>query len=478
MTMMKKPIFKLYHSELMQVKELDKKPGSLITMYTCGPTVYNFAHIGNFRTYVFEDILRRALKYFGYHVKQAMNLTDVDDKTIKGAIQTSQTLDDFTKPFKEAFFKDLKTLNIEPVEVYPEATTHIQEMIDIIQSLLNKGIAYIGYDQSVYFSIDKFPNYGRLSHLDKKELKPFASERIHADEYDKDCISDFVLWKAYDPARDGQIFWDSPFGKGRPGWHIECSAMAMKHLGETIDIHVGGIDNLFPHHENEIAQSEACTGHCFAKHWCHSEHLLVDGKKMSKSLGNFYTLRDLIEKGYLGKEVRFALMQSHYRMQLNFSISSLDAARTALKRIDSCIENLISFDAKNHNYLTDAFFEHHQMLFDQGLADDLNIAECLALIFNLVKEVNLHIAEDRLGLKDQELLLQLFKRFDQVLGVMTFEKEVVIPSEIEEAMIQRKIAREKKDYSEADRLRKWIESQGFVIEDSPAGPKVKRGSIF
>jgi cysteinyl-tRNA synthetase len=473
---MHKPVLKLFNSETLSIQPLDKKPGETITMYTCGPTVYNFAHIGNFRTYVFEDVLRRALKYFGYKIKQAMNLTDVDDKTIKGAISTGQSLDAFTKPFKEAFFQDLKTLNIEPVEVYPEATAHIVEMIAMIETLLDKGIAYKGADGSIYFSIRHFPNYGRLAHLDTKELQVGASNRVQLDEYEKDSISDFVLWKAYDKERDGLIFWESPFGKGRPGWHIECSAMAIKHLGKTVDIHVGGVDNLFPHHENEIAQSEACTGCCFAKHWCHSEHLLVDGKKMSKSLGNFYTLRDLIQKGYTGKEVRFALMQSHYRMQLNFSLQALDAAKSALKRINSCIENLLAFNPKEENFLTSSFFSHHENLFDQALADDLNLAECFALVFLLIKEINTHLAEEKVGKEDKSQLIELLQKFDLIFGVMNFTIEKEVPQEILDAMESRRLARERKDFHEADRLRKWIESLGYVIEDSPTGPKVKKNS--
>ena len=468
-----KPSFQLFNSEKQKVLPIEKKPGDTILMYTCGPTVYNFAHIGNFRTYVFEDVLRRALKYFGYHVKQAMNLTDVDDKTIKGAIANHQTLDEFTKPFKEAFFQDLKTLNIEPVEVYPAATDHIQEMIDMIQVLLDKEIAYVGVDGSVYFSIKKFPEYGRLAHLETKELKVGASNRIQSDEYEKDAVSDFVLWKAYDPERDGKIFWQSPFGKGRPGWHIECSAMAIKHLGKTLDIHVGGIDNLFPHHENEIAQSEACTGCCFAKHWCHSEHLLVDGKKMSKSLGNFYTLRDLLNKGFTGKEVRMALLQSHYRMQLNFSISSLESARSSLKRIDACISQLITLEPKEKDHYQHSHFYQIQNAFDQAIADDLNLAQALAVLFGCIKDIQHNILENEIGLNDKKEFLQLLDKFNQVLGIMTFDTQQ-IPEEIIKAAEQRKIARQSKNYQESDRLRKWIEDQGYAIDDSPTGTKIRK----
>ena len=337
---MKKHPLKLYNTESRQKEEITPLDGRTIRMYTCGPTVYNFAHIGNFRTYVFEDLLRRTIQFFGFPVKQAMNLTDVDDKTIKGAIDKNISLIAFTQPFKEAFFEDLKTLNIEKVEYYPEATDYIPEMIAIVQKLLDAGIAYRGHDQSIYFAISKFPSYGRLSHLNLDELQTGASNRVAADEYDKENASDFVLWKSYDPERDGAIFWESPFGKGRPGWHIECSAMAMKLLGETIDIHVGGVDNIFPHHENEIAQSEAYSCRHFVNHWLHAEHLLVDHKKMSKSLGNFYTLRDLLQKGYTGSQVRYMLLHTHYRTQLNFTFAGLDGAVSTLQRLSDFIQRL------------------------------------------------------------------------------------------------------------------------------------------
>jgi cysteinyl-tRNA synthetase len=337
---MKKYRLKLYNTESRQREEIAPSDGRTISMYTCGPTVYNFAHIGNFRTYVFEDLLRRAIQFFGFRVRQAMNLTDVDDKTIKGAIDKKVSLDAFTKPFKDAFFEDLETLSIEKVEYYPQATDYIPEMIAIIQKLLETGVAYRGQDQSIYFAIAKFPSYGRLSHLHLGELQAGASNRVSNDEYDKENVSDFVLWKCYDQERDGDIYWESPFGKGRPGWHIECSAMAMKLLGETIDIHVGGVDNMFPHHENEIAQSEAYSCRHFVKYWLHAEHLLVDHKKMSKSLGNFYTLRDLLEKGYTGRQIRYMLLQTHYRTQLNFTFPGLDGAVSTLERLSDFIQRL------------------------------------------------------------------------------------------------------------------------------------------
>ena len=348
---------KLYNTESREQEEIAPIDGRTIRMYTCGPTVYNFAHIGNFRTYVFEDLLRRTLKFFGFPVKQVMNLTDVDDKTIKGALDNGISLEAFTKPYKDAFFEDLKTLNIEPVEYYPAATEYIAEMISIIQGLMESGIAYRGHDDSIYFAIDKFPSYGRLSHLHLDQLRTGASNRVAADEYDKENACDFVLWKAYDPARDGQIYWESPFGKGRPGWHIECSAMAMKLLGESIDIHVGGVDNMFPHHENEIAQSECYSHRHFVEHWLHAEHLLVDHKKMSKSLGNFYTLRDLLKKGYTGPQVRYMLLQTHYRTQLNFTFAGLDGAVFTLERLADFVLRLTAIKREKMHKALDLILE-------------------------------------------------------------------------------------------------------------------------
>jgi cysteinyl-tRNA synthetase len=354
-------------------------------MYTCGPTVYNFAHIGNFRTYVFEDLLRRAIKFFGFQLTQVMNLTDVDDKTIRGAIANNVSLDDYTQPYKEAFFEDLKALNIEPAEHYPAATDYIPDMIQMIETLLAKGVAYRGGDGSIYYAISKFPRYGCLSHLHLDELQAGASERVASDEYEKEHVADFVLWKHYDPERDGQIYWESPFGPGRPGWHLECSAMAIKILGETIDIHVGGVDNMFPHHENEIAQSEACSGKPFVKLWMHAEHLVVDHKKMSKSLGNFYTLRDLLNKGYTGTQVRYLLLQTHYKTQLNFTFQGLEAAKSALQRLNDFIQRLQEVDTRESGGQMEGLCHKALEEFADALADDLNISSALAVIFDFVR---------------------------------------------------------------------------------------------
>lgn len=447
-----------------------------ILMYTCGPTVYNFAHIGNFRTYVFEDLLRRTIKFFGFKITQVMNLTDVDDKTIKGAIAHNVSLKDYTEPYKEAFFEDLRTLCIEPAEHYPAATDYISEMIHMIEILLEKGIAYLGGDGSIYYAIQKFPRYGCLSHLHLEELQAGASERVASDEYEKDNVADFVLWKGYDSTRDGQIYWDSPFGPGRPGWHLECSAMAMKILGETIDIHVGGIDNMFPHHENEIAQSEACSGKTFAKLWMHSEHLLVDHKKMSKSLGNFYTLRDLLEKGYEGTQVRYLLLQTHYKTQLNFTFQGLESAKSALQRLNDFIQRLneVEGEIKSEGEI-EALCQKALDHFAESLADDLNISAALAALFDFVREMNAVCDAGQMSKEKGQKVLELMKKFDSVLGVLTFEKrEHSIPAELKEAFERRLQARQDKNWKLADELRDFIQQRGYVIEDTPHGARLKK----
>lgn len=449
--------------------------GRNVKMYTCGPTVYNFAHIGNFRCYVFEDLLRRTLKFFGYHVTQVMNLTDVDDKTIKGAIANKISLNAFTKPFKEAFFEDLKTLSIEPADHYPAATDYIPEMIAMIQTLLDKGIAYVGGDGSVYYAIERFPSYGCLSHLNLDELKAGASERVASDEYEKDHIADFVLWKKYDPTRDGEIFWESPFGQGRPGWHLECSAMAMKILGESIDLHMGGVDNMFPHHENEIAQSEACSGKHFVKYWMHAEHLVVDHKKMSKSLGNVYTLRDLANKGFSGAQVRYMLLQTHYKTQLNFTFPGLEGTKSALQRLNDFILRLYEVEQAIPGNKVQPLMKRAMLQFASSLADDLNISPALGAIFDFVREVNVLCDNGSLGREEAQQVLELMKKWNTVLGVLSFQKGgEEAPVELQEALEKRIKARQEKNWKAADELRDYILQNGYVIEDTPQGARLKK----
>lgn len=463
----------IYNTETREKEPITLAPNkSEIALYTCGPTVYNHAHIGNFRTYVFEDLFRRTLEFFGLRVKQVMNLTDVDDKTIKGALEKGVSLNEFTQVYKNAFFEDLKTLKIQKAHLYPSAVDYIPQMIAMIDNLLKKGIAYQGKEGSVYFSIRHFPGYGKLSHLCMEELKAGASERVTTDEYEKESVADFVLWKGYDPERDGDIYWESPFGKGRPGWHIECSAMATELLGETIDIHMGGVDNIFPHHENEIAQSEGCTGKTFSRFWVHAEHLIVNGKKMSKSLGNFFTLRDLLEKGYSGAEVRYLLMSTHYRTQLNFTLEGLSAARQSLQRLEDFVHRLRQ--VQNGKGLSSQI-EETKTRFKAALADDLNISVALAALFDFVRHVNGEIDRQELSQEGASQVLAFLKDIDHVLGAIPLEeREEEVPTDIQEAFAKREEARAQKNWAEADKERDYIQSKGYIIEDSPSGSRVKK----
>lgn len=465
----------LYNS-LTREKELFKPINDReVKIYTCGPTIYHYVHIGNLRTFTFEDLLCRTLRYFDYNVTQVMNLTDVDDKTIKGAIRENVPLNTFTKKYKDAFFEDLNTLKIEPAAHYPAATDYIPEMIQMIETLIEKGMAYVGGDKSVYYPIEKFKNYGCLSHFKMDELQCGASERVDSDEYEKEHVADFVLWKAYDPERDGSIYWESPFGKGRPGWHLECSAMAMKILGDTIDIHMGGVDNMFPHHENEIAQSEACSGKKFVNLWMHAEHLIVDGKKMSKSLGNFFTLRDLLDKGYSGIEVRYMLLHTHYKTQLNFTLAGLEAVRGSLQRLQDFIYRLKNVQDGSSSGEINTLLSKAEKEFAHGLSDDLNISYSLASLFDLVREVNGLIDQKKMDQKDALQTLNLLKKFNQVLGLLNFEEENSnIPSEVQSLFDQRMEARQTKNWALADTLRQQILDSGYIIEDSPQGARLKK----
>lgn len=468
-------LLNLYNTEKRLKQKIVPLNGHTILMYTCGPTVYNYAHIGNFRTYVFEDLLRRTLKFFGLSVRQVMNITDVDDKTILGALKKGISLKEFTEPYIEAFFQDLKMLHIEPVEAYPLATDYIPAMVELIQNLLEKKIAYRGSDGSIYFAIKKFPSYGRLSHLRLDELKIGASGELTTDEYDKEAIADFALWKSYDPERDGNIFWESPLGPGRPGWHIECSAMAFSLLGESIDIHAGGVDNIFPHHENEIAQCESCTHKPFVAHWVHAEHLLVDHKKMSKSLGNFYTLRDLLQKGYSGKEVRYMLLHTHYRTQLNFTLAGMEGARSSLERLSDFILRLHEIQSEHSSNKVEEMLQKAEKLFKEALADDLNISVALAVVFDLVREINALCDREEISKTEAEKSLKLFASFDKVLGVLPLDiQEIEVPRELQEALEKRQQARQEKNWALADHFRDFILSKGYFIEDKPEGLRLKK----
>ncbi len=446
-------------------------------MYTCGPTVYNYAHIGNFRAYLFEDLLRRSLEYHGYKVTQVMNLTDVDDKTIRDSRAAGLKLQDFTRKYKDAFFEDLRTLRIEPAEHYPEATTHIPEMIEMIRILFEKGFAYKSEDGSVYFSIAKFKDYGKLAKINMEQQR--SGVRINNDEYDKDSVADFALWKAWSES-DGDVKWDSPWGPGRPGWHLECSAMSMKYLGRTFDIHTGGIDNMFPHHEDEIAQSEAANSCKFVNYWLHCEHLTIDKKKMSKSLGNFYTLRDLLNKGYSGKEVRWALIGTHYRSKLNFNLGLCDQARSTLKKFADFFGRLKALPQGTAGKEEAAgLAADADKKFADAIGDDLNIAEALSAVFTLERAVNTALASNSLQSEAGGVILEQFRRFDRVLAV--FDVDAAVSEEAEDvpagimALAQKRIeARKAKDFKTADEIRDSLKAQGWVIIDTPQGMKVKK----
>jgi cysteinyl-tRNA synthetase len=439
-----------------------------VLLYTCGPTVYNFAHIGNFRTYIFEDILRRSLTYFGYKVHHVMNITDIDDKTIKGALDQKIDLRAYTEPYTEAFLEDLESLKILRAHELPKATDYIPQMIDMIDKLIKSSHAYKGPDGSIYFSIASFPSYGALSHLDQTQLKAGASERIMADEYDKDHPSDFVLWKAYDESRDGPIFWPSPFGPGRPGWHIECSAMASSLLAPSIDIHCGGIDNMFPHHENEIAQCEACHSKRFSQFWLHSQHLLVEGKKMSKSAGNFFTLRDLLAKGYSARAIRFVLATSHYKMPLNFTFEGLESAKTALQRIDALTARLKQQNGSSSHQINVSLQE-----FEAALLYDLNMPQAVSSLFEIIRQVNSELDQGQISSQEASRLQAILEKMDQVFGFILHDR-IAIPDQIEQLAQKRLEAKKNRQFAEADALRDKIKHLGFLIEDTPQGYRLTR----
>jgi cysteinyl-tRNA synthetase len=443
-------------------------PGE-VRLYTCGPTVYDFAHIGNFRTYLWEDILRRHLKLRGYRVTQVMNLTDVDDKTIANARAAGLSLEDYTKKYIDAFFEDLEALGIERAEHYPRATAYIPQMVRLAQRLLEKGHVYESRG-SLYFKISTFPQYGRLSHLDA--AAGAGQARIDSDEYDKDNPRDFAVWKA---PRDGEPFWQTEIGPGRPGWHMECSAMSMQLLGETFDIHTGGVDNIFPHHENEIAQSEAATGKPFVRYWMHAAHLIVDGEKMSKSKGNFFTLRDLAERGYDMRATRFMLLSVHYRKPLNFTLEGLSQARAALARLDDLAlrleEAAPTLEGAGGDLAATARERHRGML--EELDSDLNTAGALGHLFELVRETHTALDSGTIGRQDLDAVREVLTDFTRVFGILPGQR-VDLEADIEAVIRRRAEARARRDFAEADRIRDELLGRGIVLEDTPQGVRWKR----
>ncbi len=440
-----------------------------VRLYTCGPTVYNYAHIGNFRSYIAEDLLRRYLKFSGYSITQVMNFTDVDDKTIRGSRESGKDLKSFTDVYKEAFFEDLDALQIERSEYYPAATDHVDEMIALIAKLIDKGHAYAADDGCVYYRISSFERYGQLARLNMEGMQ--AGARVTHDEYEKDNVADFALWKAWDE-EDGDVGWESPWGRGRPGWHIECSAMSMRYLGESFDLHSGGIDNIFPHHEDEIAQSEGATGKQFVKYWFHIAHLVVEGRKMAKSSHNFYTLRDLLEKGYSGREIRYELLGTHYRQSLNFTLESLSAARAALQRIDAFTDRLKeSVDEHTPVGSQPEWAAQMREKFKEAMDHDLNIAEGLAVVFETISMGNRAMDQSPLPPEQAQAVLTLFSELDRVLGFLEAPSEET-PDDILEMAALRDEARSSRNWAEADRLRDEIAARGWTVKDTPDGSKV------
>ena len=443
-------------------------------MYSCGPTVYNFAHIGNFRNYVFVDLLKRYIKYKGYKIKHVMNITDIDDKTIRDSAKEDISLKEFTEKYTKTFFDDIKTLNIEPADIYPKATEHIKEMIDFVKVLVKKGYAYEKLN-SVYYDISKFKDYGKLSRVDLSQMK--AGARVDLDEYEKDHPGDFTLLKRskLDELKKG-IYYDTEFGKVRPGWHLECSVMSMKYLGETFDIHTGGVDLIFPHHENEIAQSEAYSGKKFVNYWSHNEHLIVDNKKMSKSLGNFYTLRDLLDKGYNPRPIRYILLATHYRQKLNFTFESLKAAENSIKRLDEFMVKLKNVKGEKNNKEIYVLIEKAKSDFEDAMDDDLNVSIALSVIFDFMKKINTLIMNEQISKKNAEKAIALMHDFDSVFGILKKEEKKEISKEIEHLIEKREEARKNNNYALADKIRDELKQKGIILKDTKDGVRWEKVS--
>ncbi len=459
-----------------------------VRLYTCGPTVYDYPHIGNHRAYMFEDLLKRFLIFMGHRVIHVMNITDIDDKTIKGANEKGVSLSDYTNTYIQAFFEDIETLNIVKADHYPRATENIQEMAEMVKSLLEKGYAY-EKDGSFYFNISKFKDYGKLANIDLKELK--SGIRIDSDEYEKESVHDFALWKA---RKEGEPFWETVLGPGRPGWHIECSVMSAKYLGDTFDIHCGGVDNIFPHHENEIAQSEAYSGKKFVNYWLHCQHLIRDGEKMSKSKGNIITPKELIEdRGADPMAIRLLLLSTHYRKMLNFTIEALDQTKSSLDRINEFVDQLASAtlpEAENHEI--SSLIEDMKKKFIDGLSNDLNISSSLTAVFEMIKKANILMAQGEVFQTDAENLIRSIASINKVLGVVSFPNNIKVrdalsvgedvemeflerqlPPEIWQKIQERERARQDKNFAQADKIRDELLAQGIALEDTKDGVRWK-----
>jgi len=501
-----------FYNTLTRKKD-DFKPlkGKTVTMYSCGPTVYDHPHIGNLRAFVFYDLLRRYLKYRGFRLKHVMNITDVDDKTIRNSKKEGVSLKEFTERYTKLFFEELGKIGIEKFEFYPKATEHIEEMVRIVKILLAKGTAYRGQDGSIYFNVRKFKDYGKLSKLDMSSLK--AGARVAQDEYTKEQAQDFALWKAWS-REDGDVYWETEIGKGRPGWHIECSAMSGKYLGKTIDIHTGGIDLMFPHHENEIAQSEGATGKQFVRFWMHNEHVMVEGQKMSKSLGNFLVMEDLVKRGHDPRSIRYALLSTHYRSKLNLTDKSIWAGQQAIEKLDNFMDLLREVRGKKANPKVKKMVDDVKKGFKEAMDDDLNVSIALSKIFDFVREINKLIDSGKISKEDAKNVMKVMEKFNSVFGVL--KKKEGIPKEIVKKVMDmlvdlhedlkkkdkssaekldkilakmkgkeydpenferlmsgmieiREALREKKEYDLSDRIRSDLKEMGIILEDKEEG---------
>jgi len=464
-------VLTLYNSLGRKLQPFEPIKEGEVKMYCCGPTVWNYAHIGNFRTFVFEDLLRRYLRFKGFRVYQVMNITDVEDKIIKGIKESHKPLKEHTRFYEAEFMADMQSLGVEKAEVYPRATENIPEMVALIRVLLDKGYAYRAPDGSIYYSVSKFKNYGALSGVRLDSLKPAG--RVESDHYEEKMeAADFALWKAWDPD-DGDVYWETELGKGRPGWSIECSAMSMKYLGETFDIHTGGMDNKFPHHENEIAQSEAATGKKFVNYWLHSEFLNIRGAEMHKSVGNVVYLRDLAKAGWDPMVVRLFLISSRYRDPMDLTDSSLEQAKAQRARLEDFVLRLRSVGASEAK--PSKMSEEFVKQFESDMDDDLNTPKALSSLFTYVKRMNTLIDSNSIGQEEASKAISALKRVDSVLGIMDFKEEQLSPR-LAQLLAKRDEARKRKDFAESDRLRRELLAEGIIVEDTSTGSRWKRVS--
>ncbi|HMV46391.1 MAG TPA: cysteine--tRNA ligase [Blastocatellia bacterium] len=465
-------MLKLYNTLTNQVEEFKPLEANQARMYVCGPTVHDFAHIGNFRTFLFSDLLRRYLKFKGFAVHHVMNITDVDDKIIKKSVEKGQSLRDYTEIYTQYFLEDFDALGAERPEQILRATDHIPEMVEIIKRLDANGHTYTS-DGSTYFRINTFDGYGKLSKMNFEGNVTGASERVDSDEYEaKENARDFVLWKAVKP---GEPFWETELGQGRPGWHIECSAMSMKSLGETFDIHAGGIDLVFPHHENEIAQSEGATGKPFVRYWVHAEFLMVEGQKMSKRLGNYYTFRDLMAQGYTPRAIRYLLLSAPHHKQLNFTLEGLRGAESTVARLNDFKQRLTELQPEEGSTPAIArMAELSLKLFEDSMDEDLNTAEALAAVHDFVRETNSSMAAGAIKSEDKALLLAAIDRFDSVFGVFGEAKKEMLDSDIQALIDERQAARKAKNFARSDEIRNQLTELGIILEDTKDGVRWRR----